>query len=323
MGFLHAGNELDAFTRSDTTVVEGTTAGTYDSTYARGSIETGASNGYFDTPTFASQTTLWLHFEHYIIANSSNNLSTPVTCVNSSGTDVFRVTTTGSVNVYQAQYWNGSAWVNIGSTYSLALSTRYVFDIKIVCGGSGSFEFYVGGALYTSGSASMTSVDNIAQIRFRSCRTNTTSYYSQIIVANESTIGHKYMTKPPTGNGANTAWSSDYTAVDEATLNEADFITGSADGDIETFTRAALSLGSFAVKAVVVTALAKNNGAAPNNIQAALRIGGTNYFSSNLTLTSGFTPVAAIWATDPSTSATWGTTNAGAATTEFGVKAVT
>ena len=325
MTVLFAGGECEAFVVSNAAnVSEVTTGGTYDSTYSRCSIELRGGSEWMESAVFAAQTTIWAHIEHYSGNTTGQSGLTVATLYNSSGTAVFRLQYT-STGVVQPQYWNGSAWTNIGTTISVSVSTRYIYDLKVVCGASGSFELYVGGTLQSSGSASMTSVNDIAKVR---CHSGTTSAsnrhcFSQIIVATTSTVGWKYYLKPPTGNGANTAFTNDYTAVDETTLSDADYITSGVANDVETFTGAALSLGSFIVKAVVVSMRAKNDGVAPVNVQAALRRGSTNYFSSNLSINSGFGPALGIFETDPSTGVAWTASDAGSSATEFGAKSIT
>jgi hypothetical protein len=315
-----AGGETEAFTIISGTVAESTSGGTYDSTYSRCSIAITGSTGVLNSLALGSLATAWTHFE-YNTAFISNAARTHIQWLNSSGTAVFRLQYSAGGGVLQAQYWNGSAWTNIGSTFSITTS-RASIDVKIVCGGSGSMEVYLAGSLVTSGSASMTSVTNIDKVQLLDNISGSTSYYSQVIVATSSTVGWKFFTKPPTGNGANTAWTGTFADVDETVVSDADFITTAVANDVETYTGAALSLGSGTVKAVVVSMRAKNDGVSPVNIQGALRRSSTNYFSGNLSINSGYGPMVAIWETDPSTSAAWVGSDAASATIEFGAKAI-
>ena len=322
MSIAFAGSELEAFSITGGAPTEDTaqTLG-WDSTYNRCSIR--LQNGdQFQTPALGALTTAWTHFEIY--NPFGNNSQTLVQWYNNAGTAVFQIVSSGGA--WQMQYWNGSSFTNIGSPVTMNTSSRDRMDIKIVCGASGSAEFYLGNSLKTSGSASMTSVTDIDRVRFRDTVGGLTWYVSQIIVATTSTVGWKMYTKPPTGNSAtNTAFTGAFGDVDETVTSDVDFITSTAANDVETYTGAAISIPSTVrVKAVVVTMRAKNDASAPTNVQGALRIGSTNYFSSNLSaINSGFGPLCAVWETDPSTAAAWGATNAGAATTEFGAKSIT
>lgn len=334
MSVYFAGGEGEAFVVSTASVIESTTvAGSWDATYARCSmrLSAGASpltSDYAETPVFSSITTCWVHWEWYFNSTTGNNGTTMLTLYNSGGTAVFRLQFT-SAGVVQPQYWNGASFTNIGSTYSVSIATRYIFDLKVVCGGSGSMEFFVNSVSQLSGSASMASVTNVQKVRWNNNTTNGSNsnqtQISQCIVADVSTVGWKYHLKPPTSDSAtNTAFTGTFADVDETIMATADFVQSSSANDVETFLGAALSLGSGSVKAVVVSAYAKNSATGPQNMQLALRRGSTNYFSSNVTgLSTGYLPFVNVWDNDPATASAWTTTNAGAAATEFGVKSIT
>jgi hypothetical protein len=330
MGYLFAGNELDAFVRSSVNVAEQSSGGTFDATYVRGSIKVGANTpaDYIETPQpLGSQTTIWLHFEWY--HPTSFSALAIASLYNASGTVVFKLTPDTSGNV-QCAYWNGSTYTNIGATFAVPANTRVAVDLKLVCGGSGSVTAYLDSVLKMTASASMGSVDNVDKVRIN-CANNTgfsgrDPLISQVIISITSTILHKFYCKPPTGNSAtNTAFTGDFNAVDELILDDTDYIESTAANDVETYTHAAITFPTTgSVKAVVVSARALVAATGPQNLQACLRVGGTNYFSGNLSgLGAGFAPVQAIFANDPSTSAAWGTTNAGSATTESGLKSIT
>ena len=51
-----------------------------------------------------------------------------------------------------------------------------------------------------------------------------------MIVATVPTIGWHVYTNPPTGNGANTAFTGAFGDVDEVVLNDVELISGAADG---------------------------------------------------------------------------------------------
>lgn len=330
MSILFAGTELDSFNRSSAAVQESTNSVATDTTYVRASVMLGdgSSTDYADTLTIGGQTgTVWLHFD-WMQDVSIRSSSIPLTYYNSSGTAVFQLLCTAtSPYTFQAQWWNGSAWTNIGSTFTVAGSTRVTFDIQLTLGSSGSFSLYLANSVITSASSvNLSAISNIDKIRFNSCSPTTSrnTYVSQVIVSTASTVGYKFYSKPPTGNSSvNTAFTNDFTAVDETTLDDGDFIQSTSAGDVETYTHTAFT-PSGVVRAVVVSMRIKNDGSVPANAQAALRIGGANYFSANLSgIGLGYGAAQAIWETDPSTSAAWLSSAAGSGSNEFGVKSVT
>jgi hypothetical protein len=324
MTVFFAAGELEAYTVSGP-VTESTNSGTYDTACARCSIRPFTNTAdYAESPVYTSATTSWTHFEVTTGNSAGTSGNTLITWYNSSATAVFRLQFTGS-GVLQAQYWNGSAWTNIGSTTTLSVSVRYIIDLKIICGSSGSFELYLNQTLTLSGSASMGSVTNIARHRLQTPTSGGTGGgFSQIICADVSTVGWKLYLKPPTGNGANTAFTGTFADVDETSLNDADYIESVAANDVETYTGAAMTFASGAVKAVVVSARALNIATGPQNMQLALRRSSTNYFTADVAgIGTGFAPFLGIWETDPSTGAAWTSANAALAANEFGVKSTT
>ncbi len=252
---------------------------------------------------------------------------------NSGGTPVFRLQLTGT-NTLQAQYWNGSAWTNIGSTYFLDSTPLNKYDLKIVCGASGSFEFYctsnmsIEPPLVLSGSASMTSVTNIDRIKAFSTSTSGTltlnARHSEWIWGDEPTIGHRYAFAAPTGNGTDTAGSGAFGDVDEAVTTDTDLSTLAANGDAETYTHSAMTLPAGTVKAVQVEARVRNVAGGAQNVKARLRVGGTAYDqASNYSgIGTPFSAYRARWATNPA-GGSWTPTTAGQTSNEFGLLAQT
>ena len=316
---LFAGGELEAFKIVAGTPDENIDFTRYDTNCARCAIRM-SNNCVVETPAFTASSSLWVHWESHHI--SGYGISSLV-LVNGSGTALFRVRETSADNL-QMQYWNGSAWTNIGSAVSVVGYAQRVIDIKLVGGSSGSAEFYLGGTFQTSGSASMTSVTNITKAQWGESTLSQSTWLSQMIVADTSTIGHKFYLRPPTGNGVNTAWTGDCTSVDELAITDADYIESGTASQVETFTHAAITLPSGqAVKAVVVSARAAAAAGGPQNMQFAIRRGSTDYFSSSVSgLASGYAPFVGIFVNDPSTSAQWTSSNAGSVSTEFGLKSI-
>lgn len=322
---LYAAAELDGLIHSGS-AVEITTAGRFSTTYGiRAAVQVGGLiTDYISAGTgLGSFATFWDRFRVWTTGSSTSG-RTLKEYRNSSGTAVFRLQFTAT-DVLQAQYWNGSAWVNIGATYTVPQSLLYVADLKIVCGGSGSFEFYVGEVLQLSGSASMTSVTNIDEWRGYSTNSNAVNaaVFSEMIWGDEPTVGHRFCLGPPTGNGTHTAGSGAFGDVDEAVTNDGDSSTLAAAADAETYTHGAMTLPSGTVKAVMVNMRVKNAATGAQNVKARLRIGSTDYDqgSSYAGIGVGYTGYRARWATNPA-GGDWTPTTAGQTSNEFGALAV-
>jgi hypothetical protein len=332
MSVLFAGTEMESFATNNSSAREYTTAGRFDSAYVRCAIQAGDAsvNHYIETqPLPAAETDVWLHMDFIWTTTNSNGGARWITLVNSSGTEVFKIGFTDTSGTIQAYYWNGSSWVAKTGTNTMTINTLYTVDLHLICGVSGSYELWVGPyngtqAKLLEGTGLHASVDNVIKARGY----NTTNFggacsgYSQFVIADESTLGWKVDCSPATGNSAvNTGWTGSYTDIDEIPTVNTDFISAATDGLVETFTRAAKTLTGRSIKALVVAARAKNDGSSPANIEAALRVGGVNYFSAPLPgLIATYGPVQGIFEDDPSTAAPWDPATAGSAATEFGLR---
>lgn len=327
MAVIFAGTELDAFIRSDGTCVASTFG--VNTTRCREGIRVGSASGvnasYIQSPAFPVMTSFWYKMT-WANAGSISSGTVFTEFRNAGGTPLFRLFAS-SVGVIQPQYWNGSAWTNIGSSFSISTGVGYVFDLKVIGGVTGSCELYQDGVLRSSGSANMSLVVDITHFRlYSSNNSSNTCTVSEIILADEPTIGWIYYSRPPVANGANTAWTGDFTAVDESGNDSTDFIESTTANQTETFQKAAVTMPvSGAVKAVTITGTIKNSATGPQNAQFVLRKGGVDYTSPTLSgVGLAYTPFYYTMNTDPSTTIAWASGDIASATVlEFGVKSIT
>lgn len=226
------------------------------------------------------------------------------------------------------QYWNGSAWTTVGSSIGLTGNTvnRILIHIKIH-DTAGILEWYNNGVLIASSTGIDTNIGSstLDNIRFSTVEAGRPSgcVYSAIMVADEDLTNWMYLQTAINGNGAETAWTGDYTNVDEPGRNDADIIHSNTNGAVETYTKAALPsiYNTFAVKGVGVMARAMRGTTGPQNLQLAARSGSTNGFSANKALTIKWDQYREFFSTNPDTAAAWTFAEADAA--QVGVKAVT
>lgn len=317
MSVLFCGNEMDAVFANGVTPTYTTTS--RETTMTRSAIQIGS--GTVDANLKATQTDMWIHFRHAASSNLGNSRDR-IRVFNASG-DVLRIR--GSGLGASVERWTGSAWSVMGTIFLADESYTRDWDIHIV-GGVG-VEVYLNGTLNVA-FAHASLLTNFTGVRFEG--SNNTNYYSQIIVADEPTIGWKLQQKHPTGNGAQTAFSGAFGDVDDTNWSTAVFSSGAANGDTETLTGGAgADYGSRSVKAVAVGINVRNDGVAPTKAQGVLRKGGTDYPSADLAnlihtaVDANFRPHVAIWHLDPSTTAPWVVADAIDAALEFGMKAVT
>lgn len=321
-----AGGELCDFDPYDSNCIESTaSAGTlYDPIYARCAIAISGNVSGCNSPKWPDASTFWFHGELYVSGgNAFLGEVWAYNWQNNAGTTVFVMSAqslvVGVSATYRCYTLQSGVMTLVGS-FVLPIG-RQKIDIELVSNTAlGTLNVYVSGTnrlpatgLNHSGFA------GVGQVSLRgSYAVTQAAFHSQIICDTVSHIGDVVGTCAPTGNGANTAWVGDYTSVNETVYSDASKITSTAANDIETDVSSASFSGQ--VYAVVVSARSNCGSTGPQNLQLALRRGGTNYFSSSIAQNPGLQATQNAWKTDPSTSTTWVMADALAA--EFGVKAI-
>lgn len=322
--------ELSDFDTGVGLQITDTTAGRFSSSFGvRGAVRTGdgGSSSYLPVgPGLGSFTAFGLRFMQF----QANGVTarTPLILRNSVGTPVIRLENTSTLNVWNVQYWNGASWTTAftaGATNGLLNTVDlYVTGLGTA---SGRIRLYIGNSqVGDSGTINLTSATNVDEIRFASNASNALDEWriSEVIWGDEPTIGCRFCFAPPTGNGTYTAGSGAFGDVDENGLDDADLSTLASSGDAETYTHGAMTLPTGTIKAVMINSRVRNSGAAPANVKARIRIGGTDYdAASNYSgIGLGFTPYRYRLGTNPA-GGSWTATTAGQTSNEFGMVAAT
>lgn len=309
MAVLFLGGNLTSLSNSSGTVFEVSES----DGFTRSKLRVSGTGEYADTASWTAVQDIWLHgqFSH------GENATYDLIYFMDGSTPVFKVHTAGDGELHFSYLSALDTWTEIDST--TVPDGGGAYDIHVKTGASGEFGFYLGGSARIEVSQAMTYATDITSIRFN--KEGAYLQLSQIAVADEPTIGWRVMEGRPTGAGANTAWVGDYTSVDEATLSEADYIYSNTANEVETFAQSLQSaLDGYVVRAVAVCARARRGSSGPQNIQLAMRSGGTDYFSPTKSLGLGYTAVSEVWDTNPDTSADW--TNSQATAIQPGVKSI-
>lgn len=276
------------------------------------------------SPTFAPIDTLWLAETYrWNAATNPNDTSRNIAFISDDNMVIMRFRNLDSGGVHAFEKWNGTAWTQITRTLVGIVGTNRI-DIGIKLAIDGFIKLYVNGGVLLdfSGDTLPTGSSNISQVLFGSGR-GSSSYYcahSAILIADEDTRSFNLLQKLPTGNGAETAWTGDYTSVDETGINDADFVSSGVVGQLETFTFPALASGfdNNALKAVVLAGRSQGSGS-PGNIRGVARVGGVNYDIAGEKDTSvSFGSQQWIFETNPATSQPWLGSEVNAS--QFGVK---
>ncbi len=323
MAVLFAGTEIESFLTNLT--AQASTSGYFDSTYVRCAMVP-APGEVFATPVFAAQSHLWFHFDLRLFDGTS---STPL-YINFIGTDGVAWLRLRNGPDLQLERWNGSAYVSVW-TYPSGVpdyTTVHSYDLEIDIPGD-VIKLYIDNYVTYHSTADNSAFSDFEKMSVTGGQ-RTMGAFSQIMVADEITAGWKMFYRPPTGDSVvsgHSAWTGGYVDVDEYLNNyDSDFISSATANQIELMTKGSISIpNGFAVKAVGVSARAKNSASGPQSYQPVIRFGSTDYVGDTITpdLTFGGAPGFYGWAVNPATSLPWVPSDAGSSTLEFGLKSIT
>lgn len=329
MTIYAVGGEADCFEPVSTqTFAFEATAGRFEANASRNALKITTAVSEVELFLPANQTEIWMHEYIYQEGVSAENDWLQFKTI--SGSYGWRIKLAGT-GEWTAQVFRGAAWVDLGSISAspVAVNVAAIIDIHIKIHATlGVFTVFKNSvAIMTFTGDTTGDFSNIGRIRWKGLTGGSNELnLSQVVVASVSTVGWKLATMNATGNsGTNTAWTGDYTDVDEADLNTADFINTVNTGDVETYANADINAAysAYSVKAVAVGARLNNDSAsAVADAQAALRTASTNYFSASLSLPHDSNDYSRqnVWETNPNTTNPW--TQSEANGLEFGLKSV-
>lgn len=275
------------------------------------------------TPTFPPASELWFGgYFRSASGGSGGNNQTIIGFVNPAGQKALRVGYSGSRFTLLRQS-AASAYETLNTGLFGFASAVQRFDAYLKIGASGIFRFFVDGQLcaeYLGNTIPFGGASAVTRVSVGAIDANGV-VFSACILADEDTRPLNFYQKLPTGNGAETAWTGDYTAVDETGFNDADFIAATAPNTVETFTFPAHTGDILNRKLVtaVLSARARNNGAIAK-INGISRIGSTNYESEpHYENSPAFAAQQWYFDVNPATGQPWTVSEINAA--QFGVKA--
>ncbi len=333
MTIAFMGGEMTAFLPSDSTPIELTSGGIYvfpyDSGFSRCGMQV-VGLSYVDTPQFAALTECWTHIKLTHFGYGNNNNHYPMVWSDGSNVPSIRLKHDcgfAGTETVGLERWTGAAWAAVGSSVSLPLAgARQDIDVRILCNtASGNLSLYVAGTERINASADLSGVASIRKLTVTAGASNgfsSETRFSQVVIADASTIGYRLMTCVPSAAGATSSWTGAYTDIDEAVYSDADFINSASNNQVSTFAQTPVSaLTGYVVRAVAVSVRSKRGSSGPQNIRHALRSSGTDYFSgSDVAQGLGYTPTQTIWETNPATSAAW--VNTAIASLQPGAKSI-
>jgi len=187
--------------------------------------------------------------------------------------------------------------------YTTVNGSTVTIDLHVYTNGSGQakIDAYINGSFGVSATDTSGYNRGMKSATFKRITLNSTWYHvwSEFIVANFDTRNLRVGTYYPSADGTYTDGTGTYADIDETTL-DANVITLAEVGDQQSYgvtKHGTPVLGG--ILAVAVNGLIASDGT--NDLQAGLRIGGVDYFSSDLNL--GATPRATsvVWNAHPGT----------------------
>lgn len=326
MSVLFVGGEMGAFIPATAGAVEATSFGanSYNSAFARCCLSVATVSDYAESADFGTGTDLYCHLDMSVYGGGFGSTDDArFRWCDGSGTEVVRLTYQYGTDALRLDYWSGAAWVNAGAITVELSGVLQTIDIHaVVNSASGSLKLYLSGTERISATGlDLSGITALGKVRIYGAPGGHLTFASQVIVADEPTIGMRAFTVPPTGVGASSDWTGTYAEIDEIIYSDADFINSASVNQVSTFAATPPTLTGYQVKAVAVTARAKCGASGPLNIQMAVRSSGTTYFGATKALDVGYRAFCKVWDTDPATSAAW--TNTAAATLQPGAKSIT
>lgn len=233
------------------------------------------------SPVFAPKDEFWFSdVYHWTAATLPNTNSLNLAFCDTIGTTILRMRLASTGGVHQFERWTGSAWSTLAQTPT-GFTGRNRIDVHIKLAASGWVRLYVGGALLLNFEGNTEAGTGMVSRVILGSGQGSASYvcrHSAFMFSDVDTRPLDFYQRLPTGNGADTAWTGDYTAVDETGINDADFIKAASVGDTETFTFPALPAETNARKleALVLSGRSRSAGSI-QHIKGISRVGGTNY----------------------------------------------
>lgn len=324
MAILTVGGEADTWSNAFGDYVVTTTGGRFDPDASRNALVVSGGVSEYSV-TFPAVTEIWLHAFIYQASVDAGDV-----IFIGGDAEAFKIAyeADGRWSIYK--YESASYGSPLATTDDPVLVDEGArIDIHIFMDGSGNVALYKDEVeLFNVSVDTLTDATYLDNFYIQGLLgAGNETMISQLIVADQDTRGMRLVTLPVTGAGSNSDWTGAAADIDEAELNEADFISALEGDLVSTYATTnidAVTYESFAAIALVVGAIANNPAETfVSTIQAALRVSGNNYFSDDsLTLThDGETKYSTfVFNLDPSNDSAWNKTKINAV--EVGVKSI-
>jgi hypothetical protein len=318
MTILAAGTSIADF---ETIFTVNATAGSFPAGVSE-SLFASASGTNVAVWSGAEQAQIGICFYH--IRSITNSGNPTLVELSRNGTGVLRVRAVGtaSANTFDLEYWNGSAWTKIGSTFTIPLALgRYDLFLKIH-ETEGVVAIYHDQVFLTGVSdvdTRFNSVTGIDAVDLKAIGNSTR--FSAIIVADEDTRPLRYAQTLIAAQGERAEWTGAFGNVGGTGFSDSTVVSTDTADQRTTYTKAALN-AMFATGWTVEAAVVSARGRTEIGKVAAMRImtrsGTEEAFEAQASLTNEVGILRAIVPLDPDGNDPW--TIARFNSAEFGVQ---
>lgn len=301
-------------------LVMNTTAGEFNANRGRAAIDFNASGQAGRIVLPAAVTTGQLRFTTKGALNTGGTPQQLLQAYTSALANLFRIEV-ASANTCQLQYWNGSAWTDMGAEFTYDGSALTDWLVVWKTGSGGYLMVIINNALKIK--QSFPTSLSAAQF-FDLCTPDGTGpHFSQIAVFNgsRSLADTVVETEAPTASSATDAQGTGTVDdVDDVDAGATQIVLGTA-GHKHAFTSPARTQTKSSVLGVSVSALLSGD-SETDQARFYITIGGTRYYGTPFTLSVAKKGYQYTWPTNPATGLEWTPTDANDATLEWGVEAV-
>jgi hypothetical protein len=268
--------------------------------------------------------TFWLHAVIRASTVSSSLTDSSFVFRDAAGVAVADLRRDQNVKVFRIRSL-GDTTVQGGGSITLLDATVYTLDIRVeVTASVINTELFVNGTSVSTATAANTvggkGVPRKVEMVNTMVTTSGTLVMSEVICANESTVGMRLLQRAPSTAGTFSDWSGALANLADNDSNTV--VVSDAAGERLSFGLTAYGgPGSPAsIRAVVANTAARRVSGTPSQLAHFVRIGGTNYDLADAAVTVGEV-VRQVWDQNPATSTPW--TVASLSAIEVGIKSAT
>lgn len=335
---LYAGSEDIDFTCTGACTVVTSGGGTnYRTAWVREAYSVSGSGATSDPPTnrfatavFASTQEIWLHFQYNQGSSATDSNAQVIRLTDDAGNAAIIVRGTGSTGqVKISSRTSGGVFTDLATCTASTFPSGSLqqIDLHAKLAVSGQLDLYAGGVSICTFTGDTTNGDGSTlwtKASVAGLKSTDTSYYSEVIVEDASTLSKNYLALYPNASGNQTQWTGANpctTILNATAVNDATFVSTSTNSQTEQCaTYNTIPSGIYSVDAVQMSARAQRGASGPQHFDFVTRTASTDFYSSDQAPTTSFTNFQNyLQATNPNTSAAWLTSDLTAAGFNIGL----